>query len=102
MDSGQWAQRLWHGGFGFPLPSDHFRRGSPATLSPIAGPLSGAAYPEARDMDVEISKSVLTDITATTLEGIEGIAVSRFTSADVVRHPIVGRIVDAYEGPPAE
>ena len=32
------------------------------------------------------------------LEGIEGIAVSRFTSADVVRHPIVGRIVDAYEG----
>ena len=32
------------------------------------------------------------------LEGIEGIAVTRFTSADVVRHPIVGRIVDAYEG----
>ncbi len=34
----------------------------------------------------------------TRLEGIEGIAVARFTSADVVRHPIVGRIVDAYEG----
>jgi phosphate starvation-inducible PhoH-like protein len=33
------------------------------------------------------------------LEGIEGIAVSRFTAADVVRHPIVGRIVEAYEGP---
>jgi len=32
------------------------------------------------------------------LEGIEGIAVSQFTSADVVRHPIVGRIVEAYEG----
>jgi phosphate starvation-inducible PhoH-like protein len=32
------------------------------------------------------------------LEGIEGIAVSRFTRADVVRHPIVGRIVEAYEG----
>jgi phosphate starvation-inducible protein PhoH and related proteins len=32
------------------------------------------------------------------LEGIEGIAVTRFSSADVVRHPIVGRIVDAYEG----
>ncbi len=32
------------------------------------------------------------------LEGLEGIAVSRFTSADVVRHPIVGRIVEAYEG----
>ena len=32
------------------------------------------------------------------LEGLEGINVSRFTSADVVRHPIVGRIVEAYEG----
>ena len=33
------------------------------------------------------------------LEGIEGIGVTRFTRADVVRHPIVGRIVEAYEGP---
>ncbi len=33
------------------------------------------------------------------LEGIRGIATVRFTSADVVRHPLVGRIVDAYEGP---
>ena len=32
------------------------------------------------------------------LEGVEGIAVTRFTVADVVRHPIVGRIVEAYEG----
>ncbi|WP_404334904.1 PhoH family protein [Sphingomonas sp. MMS12-HWE2-04] len=32
------------------------------------------------------------------LEGIEGIAISRFTAHDVVRHPIVGRIVQAYEG----
>ena len=32
------------------------------------------------------------------VEGIEGISVIRFGSADVVRHPIVGRIVDAYEG----
>ncbi|MDD3798416.1 MAG: PhoH family protein [Novosphingobium sp.] len=32
------------------------------------------------------------------LEGVEGINVTRFTAADVVRHPIVGRIVDAYEG----
>ena len=32
------------------------------------------------------------------LEGIEGLAVVRFTAADVVRHPIVGRIVTAYEG----
>jgi len=32
------------------------------------------------------------------LEGIEGIAVTRFSVADVVRHPVVGRIVEAYEG----
>lgn len=32
------------------------------------------------------------------LEGVEGIGVIRFTVADVVRHPIVGRIVEAYEG----
>lgn len=32
------------------------------------------------------------------LAGIEGIAVIRFSAADVVRHPIVGRIVEAYEG----
>ena len=31
-------------------------------------------------------------------EGLEGIGVVRFSSADVVRHPIVGRIVEAYEG----
>jgi phosphate starvation-inducible PhoH-like protein len=33
------------------------------------------------------------------LEGIEGISTLRFSSKEVVRHPIVGRIVDAYEGP---
>jgi len=32
------------------------------------------------------------------LEGVEGIATVRFGAADVVRHPIVGRIVEAYEG----
>ncbi|WP_239804760.1 PhoH family protein [Croceicoccus hydrothermalis] len=32
------------------------------------------------------------------LEGVEGIGMARFTAADVVRHPVVGRIVDAYEG----
>lgn len=35
------------------------------------------------------------------LEGVEGIAVVPFGVADVVRHPIVGRIVQAYEGPDA-
>jgi phosphate starvation-inducible protein PhoH and related proteins len=33
------------------------------------------------------------------LEGIEGISMVRFGVGDVVRHPIVGRIVNAYEGP---
>jgi phosphate starvation-inducible PhoH-like protein len=33
------------------------------------------------------------------LEGVKGSATVRFSSADVVRHPLVGRIVDAYEGP---
>ena len=32
------------------------------------------------------------------LEGIDGIATVRFGASDVVRHPIVGRIVEAYEG----
>jgi len=31
------------------------------------------------------------------LEGVEGVAVTRFTAADVVRHPLVGRIVTAYD-----
>jgi len=33
------------------------------------------------------------------LEGIQGIATVRFSAAEVVRHPIVGRIVEAYDGP---
>jgi len=32
------------------------------------------------------------------LKRVKGIAVSQFTSADVVRHPLVARIVDAYDG----
>jgi phosphate starvation-inducible protein PhoH and related proteins len=31
------------------------------------------------------------------LKKVQGIAMSRFTSADVVRHPLVARIVDAYD-----
>ncbi len=33
----------------------------------------------------------------TVLSGVEGIAFTTFTSADVVRHPLVSRIVDAYD-----
>ncbi|MEO6388703.1 MAG: PhoH family protein [Croceibacterium sp.] len=32
------------------------------------------------------------------LDGVDGISVVRFGVGDVVRHPIVGRIVEAYEG----
>ncbi|WP_311269720.1 PhoH family protein [Sphingobium sp. WCS2017Hpa-17] len=35
------------------------------------------------------------------LDGVEGIAMVPFGIADVVRHPVVGRIVQAYEGPDA-
>lgn len=33
------------------------------------------------------------------LDGVEGISTLRFSAKEVVRHPIVGRIVEAYEGP---
>jgi len=33
------------------------------------------------------------------LKRIKGISICRFTSADVVRHPLVARIVDAYDAP---
>ncbi len=45
--------------------------------------------------------SGLTDA-VTKLEGVDGFGTIRFTAADVVRHPIVGRIVEAYEGTGAE
>ncbi len=44
------------------------------------------------------SKSGLADAVSR-LEGIDRIATIRFGVADVVRHPIVGKIVEAYEGP---
>lgn len=31
------------------------------------------------------------------LEGVEGIAFQRFSQADIIRHPVVARIVEAYE-----
>jgi phosphate starvation-inducible protein PhoH and related proteins len=34
---------------------------------------------------------------AQVLEGVEGISTTKFTSADVVRHPLVQRIVEAYD-----
>lgn len=31
------------------------------------------------------------------LAGVEGVGLARFTASDVVRHPLVGRIIDAYD-----
>ena len=52
-----------------------------------------------RQIDLpDIGKSGLADA-VTKLEGTQGIEMVRFGAADVVRHPVVGRIVQAYEGP---
>ena len=54
-----------------------------------------------RQVDLpDIGKSGLADA-VNRLEGVDGIATIRFSAADVVRHPIVGKIVEAYEGPDA-
>ena len=53
--------------------------------------------PNQTDLPGGVPSSGLADATAR-LEGVEGISFCRFTAADVVRHPIVGRIVAAYEG----
>ncbi|WP_341209541.1 PhoH family protein [uncultured Sphingomonas sp.] len=53
--------------------------------------------PNQTDLPGGVGASGLADAT-TRLEGVEGISLCRFTAADVVRHPIVGRIVEAYEG----
>jgi phosphate starvation-inducible protein PhoH and related proteins len=51
-----------------------------------------------RQVDLpDIGKSGLADAVAR-LDGVRGISMVRFNSADVVRHPLVGAIVDAYEG----
>jgi len=54
-----------------------------------------------RQVDLpDIGKSGLADAVVK-LEGIQGMSMIRFGAGDVVRHPIVGRIVEAYEGPDA-
>lgn len=53
--------------------------------------------PNQTDLPGGIAASGLADATMR-LEGVESISMTRFSSADVVRHPIVGRIVEAYEG----
>jgi phosphate starvation-inducible PhoH-like protein len=54
-----------------------------------------------RQIDLpDIGKSGLADA-VTKLDGIPGMTMIRFLAADVVRHPLVGKIVEAYEGPDA-
>jgi phosphate starvation-inducible PhoH-like protein len=53
--------------------------------------------PNQTDLPGGVAASGLADATMR-LEGVEGISMCRFTAGDVVRHPIVGRIVEAYEG----
>lgn len=53
--------------------------------------------PNQTDLPGGPSASGLADATAK-LQGIEGVHFAHFSRGDVVRHPIVGRIVDAYEG----
>ncbi len=50
-----------------------------------------------KQIDLPVGTSGLADA-VTKLEGVQGIATVRFGSGDVVRHPLVGRIVEAYEG----
>lgn len=54
--------------------------------------------PRQVDLPGGVSASGLADAVRR-LEGVEGIGTIRFGRGDVVRHPIVGRIVEAYEGP---
>ena len=56
--------------------------------------------PKQVDIPGGVGQSGLADAVGR-LEDVEGIGVTRFSRADVVRHPIVGRIVEAYEGPDA-
>jgi phosphate starvation-inducible PhoH-like protein len=53
--------------------------------------------PKQTDLPRRMNASGLNDAVGR-LEGVEGIAIMPVHAADVVRHPIVGRIVEAYEG----
>ncbi|TXC71604.1 PhoH family protein [Sphingomonas ginsenosidivorax] len=53
--------------------------------------------PKQVDIPGGVGASGLNDA-VTRLEGVEALSICRFTAGDVVRHPIVGRIVAAYEG----
>ena len=60
-----------------------------ATKAVVTGDLTQVDLPRG-------SRSGLTDA-AEVLRDVAGIALTRFTPVDVVRHPLVARIVEAYE-----
>jgi len=53
--------------------------------------------PKQTDLPGGMNASGLNDAVGR-LEGVDGLSICRFGTGDVVRHPIVGRIVEAYEG----
>ena len=53
--------------------------------------------PKQTDLPGGMAASGLNDAVGR-LEGLDGLSICRFGASDVVRHPIVGRIVEAYEG----
>ncbi len=55
----------------------------------ITGDISQIDLPKGQQSGLIDAQSVL--------KGVQGIAFSHFTSADVVRHPLVARVVDAYD-----
>jgi len=72
------------------------RMGEGSTMA-VTGDPTQIDLPNPRDSGLAHAISIL--------EGVEGVAVSRFTASDVVRHPMVERIVKAYDAdsasPPA-
>jgi len=55
----------------------------------VTGDLTQIALPQGQDSGLKQAVSIL--------QGIEGIGICRLTNADIVRHPLVQKIVDAYE-----
>ena len=55
----------------------------------VTGDLTQIDLPQGQDSGLKQAVSIL--------QGIEGIGICRLTNADIVRHPLVQKIVDAYE-----
>ncbi|HRH88713.1 MAG TPA: PhoH family protein, partial [Rubrivivax sp.] len=60
----------------------------------VTGDVSQIDLPKGRTSGLVEAQAVLA--------GVEGVAFTQFGAADVVRHPLVARIVEAYEAARAE